>query len=66
MLANTHTIIIQGRKLMYSLQQQYNLVPGNYTKEIASVSAYTRKGVSALLQGGRQLLRKRAGSSKKI
>lgn len=25
---------------MYSLQQQYNLVPGNYAKEMASVSVF--------------------------
>jgi|GEM_PF-5003962 len=55
---------------MYSLQQQYNLVPDNYAKEILSVSAlphlksiavdlgtYSWKGVSAVLRGGRQLLR---------
>ncbi|MBM9604546.1 hypothetical protein [Desulfopila inferna] len=51
-----------------SLQQQYNLVPGNYAKEMASVWPHLKsiaaelatsswKGVSALLQGGRQFLR---------
>ncbi len=62
-----------------SLQQQYNLIPGNYSKEMASVSVlphlksiavelvtYSRKGVSALLQGGRRLLRKKTSSSNKF
>jgi len=52
-----------GHTLMYSLQQQYNLVPGNYAKEIASVSAYVKKGVTTLLQGGRRSLHKRPSSS---
>lgn len=64
---------------MYSLQQQYNLVPDYYAKEILSVSAlphlksiavelgaYSWKGVSAVLQGGRRLLRTKPGSSKKF
>ncbi len=57
---------------MYSLQQQYNLVPGNYAKEMAAFSVLPHlksiavelatsswKGVSALAQGGRRLLRKK-------
>ncbi|MEE4240381.1 MAG: hypothetical protein V2I36_02875 [Desulfopila sp.] len=56
---------------MYSIQQQYNLVPGNYAKEMASVSVLphlksisadlvssTRKGASALLKLGQQLMKK--------
>jgi len=50
---------------MYSLQQQYNLVPGNYAKEMASVSAYVKKGVTALLHGGRRPLHKRPSSLSK-
>jgi hypothetical protein len=64
---------------MYTLQQQYNLVPGNYAKEMASfsvlphlksmtviVATYSWKGVSALQQRGRRLLRKKTSSPKKF
>ena len=57
---------------MYSLQQQYNLVPGNYAKEMASVTVvphlksiaaelatYAWNGVSALYRGGQRLCRKK-------
>ena len=60
---------------MLSLQQQYNLVPGSYAKEMASVSVlphlksiavelatYLWKGVSALQQWGRRLFRKKTVS----
>jgi hypothetical protein len=59
---------------MLSLQQQYNLVPGNYAKEMASVTVlphlksiamelatYSWRGISALHQSGRRLLRKETG-----
>lgn len=60
---------------MLSLQQQYNLVPGSYAKEMASVSVlphlksiavelatYSWKGISALQQRGRRLFRKKTVS----
>ncbi|SHI14585.1 hypothetical protein SAMN02745124_04359 [Desulfofustis glycolicus DSM 9705] len=56
---------------MLSLQQQYNLVPGRYAKEMASVSVlphlksmvvdlatYSWKGVSALQRSGQRIFRK--------
>jgi hypothetical protein len=56
---------------MLSLQQQYNLVPGSYAREMASVSVlphlksiavdlatYSWKGISALQRGGQRFFRK--------
>ena len=58
--------------IMYSIQQQYNLVPGNYAKEMAAVSVWPHlksmavelatglwKGAAALLQGVRRILRRK-------
>jgi hypothetical protein len=69
---NNKKIISEGQTFMYSLQQQYNLVPGNYAKEMAALSVLPHlksitvelatsswKGVSSLVQGGRRLLRKK-------
>ncbi len=60
---------------MLSLQQQYNLVPGTYAKEMASVrvlphlksiavelGTYAWRGMSALHRGGRHLLRRQTRS----
>jgi hypothetical protein len=68
-----NTIIsLEGQTLMYSIQQQYNLIPGNYAKEMAAVSVwphlksiavdistYLWRGIVTLFQGGRRLLRKK-------
>lgn len=64
---------------MLSLQQQYNLVPGNYAKEMASVSVlphlksiavelgtYAWNGMSALYRGGQRLFRKKSVLPKTI
>ena len=64
---------------MLSLQQQYNLVPGTYAKEMASVSVlphlksivvelatYARNGMSALFQAGQRRFRKTPGLPKTI